>query len=165
MMHFLSFQHRVSCYIYTSIYHTILTAGLDHTTITRAKMLKKKRQSTYCLTPQLLVEDCDVIQHMRKTARAYQSGTMLKIKIARLNIMVPVPSAKNVLCVHRHALQKYKNSDTGTRTLVSCVRGKYANHLHHIGFLGLIEIIKNYSCLLLGSHNFFFYNKTTCFLH
>ena len=24
-------------------------------------------------------------------------------------------------------------SDTGTRTLVSCVKGKYANHLHHIG--------------------------------
>jgi hypothetical protein len=26
-----------------------------------------------------------------------------------------------------------KDSDTGTRTLVSCVKGKYANHLHHIG--------------------------------
>ena len=26
-----------------------------------------------------------------------------------------------------------KSSDTGTRTLVSCVKGKYANHLHHIG--------------------------------
>ena len=26
-----------------------------------------------------------------------------------------------------------KVSDTGTRTRVSCVRGKYANHLHHIG--------------------------------
>ena len=25
------------------------------------------------------------------------------------------------------------DSDTGTRTLVSCVKGKYANHLHHIG--------------------------------
>jgi hypothetical protein len=25
------------------------------------------------------------------------------------------------------------SSDTGTRTLVSCVKGKYANHLHHIG--------------------------------
>ena len=25
------------------------------------------------------------------------------------------------------------HSDTGTRTLVSCVKGKYANHLHHIG--------------------------------
>ena len=24
-------------------------------------------------------------------------------------------------------------SDTGTRTLVSCVKGKYANHLHHTG--------------------------------
>ena len=28
---------------------------------------------------------------------------------------------------------KSKNSDTGTRTLVSCVKGKYADHLHHIG--------------------------------
>ena len=28
---------------------------------------------------------------------------------------------------------KQKDSDTGTRTLVSCVKGKYANHLHHIG--------------------------------
>lgn len=26
-----------------------------------------------------------------------------------------------------------KSSDTGTRTRVSCVKGKYANHLHHIG--------------------------------
>jgi hypothetical protein len=26
-------------------------------------------------------------------------------------------------------------SDTGTRTRVSCVKGKYANHLHHIGLL------------------------------
>ncbi len=24
-------------------------------------------------------------------------------------------------------------SDAGTRTRVSCVKGKYANHLHHIG--------------------------------
>lgn len=29
--------------------------------------------------------------------------------------------------------QKSKNSDAGTRTPVSCVRGKYAHHLHHIG--------------------------------
>ncbi len=29
--------------------------------------------------------------------------------------------------------KKTKSSDTGTRTLVSCVKGKYANHLHHIG--------------------------------
>jgi hypothetical protein len=27
-----------------------------------------------------------------------------------------------------------KDSDTETRTPVSCVRGKYDNHLHHIGF-------------------------------
>ena len=30
-------------------------------------------------------------------------------------------------------------SDTGTRTLVSCVKGKYANHLHHIG----VEVFSN----------------------
>jgi hypothetical protein len=32
-------------------------------------------------------------------------------------------------------LQKYSKtcSDAGTRTRVSCVRGKYAKHLHHIG--------------------------------
>ena len=36
-----------------------------------------------------------------------------------------------------------KSSDTGTRTLVSCVKGKYANHLHHIGSLANVrECIK-----------------------
>ena len=30
-------------------------------------------------------------------------------------------------------LEIQKDSDTGTRTRVSCVKGKYANHLHHIG--------------------------------
>ena len=30
---------------------------------------------------------------------------------------------------------KKESSDTGTRTQVSCVKGKYANHLHHIGEL------------------------------
>ena len=29
------------------------------------------------------------------------------------------------------------DSDTGTRTLVSCVKGKYANHLHNIGTAAL----------------------------
>ncbi len=29
------------------------------------------------------------------------------------------------------------DSGTGTRTLVSCVRGKYANHLHHTGTDGV----------------------------
>ena len=33
------------------------------------------------------------------------------------------------------AHQRSNSSDTGTRTLVSCVKGKYANHLHHIGLL------------------------------
>ena len=33
-----------------------------------------------------------------------------------------------------------KFSDTGTRTLVSCVKGKYANHLHHIGAVQSKEI-------------------------
>ena len=32
-----------------------------------------------------------------------------------------------------HLENQEKSSDTGTRTLVSCVKGKYANHLHHIG--------------------------------
>jgi hypothetical protein len=32
---------------------------------------------------------------------------------------------------HRPGSKRY--SGTGTRTLVSCVRGKYANHLHHTG--------------------------------
>ena len=31
-----------------------------------------------------------------------------------------------------------KASDTGTRTRVICVRGKYANHLHHIGYYSFL---------------------------
>eukprot|EP00970_Alexandrium_tamarense_P012836 scaffold3100_cov203-Alexandrium_tamarense.AAC.11 len=30
-------------------------------------------------------------------------------------------------------MKRKKSSDTGTRTQVSCVKGKYDNHLHHIG--------------------------------
>eukprot|EP00956_Cyclotella_meneghiniana_P025072 scaffold51490_cov40-Cyclotella_meneghiniana.AAC.3 len=41
-------------------------------------------------------------------------------------------SQKIHLCRHRQGV-KTKNSATGTRTLVSCVRGKYDNHLHHGG--------------------------------
>ena len=45
-----------------------------------------------------------------------------------------VTSAITTLSVEeRHQEGKQKSSDTGTRTLVSCVKGKYANHLHHIG--------------------------------
>ena len=39
---------------------------------------------------------------------------------------------------HHRAKYKKRCSDTGTRTLVSCVKGKYANHLHHIGNLLLL---------------------------
>lgn len=33
----------------------------------------------------------------------------------------------------KHPSSEQKSSVTGTRTLVTCVRGKYANHLHHNG--------------------------------
>ena len=45
---------------------------------------------------------------------------------------------KTVQRQHHRAKYKKRCSDTGTRTLVSCVKGKYANHLHHIGILLLL---------------------------
>ena len=38
-----------------------------------------------------------------------------------------------LLCYGGEQNQKAKCSPTGTRTRVSCVKGKYANHLHHRG--------------------------------
>ena len=32
-----------------------------------------------------------------------------------------------------NCIRRKSHSGTGTRTLVSCVKGKYANHLHHTG--------------------------------
>ena len=46
-----------------------------------------------------------------------------------------------------------KSSDTGTRTRVSCVKGKYANHLHHIGCWSSSEYFTFYiifiSCIVI----------------
>ena len=42
-----------------------------------------------------------------------------------------------------HTLSAAKDSDTGTRTRVSAVRGRNDNHLHHIGTVAIIEQNKN----------------------
>ena len=49
---------------------------------------------------------------------------------------------------------KTKVSATGTRTLVSCVKGKYANHLHHSG----VEACVKFS--LIQSHSTPLFTKT-----
>ena len=36
---------------------------------------------------------------------------------------------------------KRYSSGTGTRTLGSCVKGKYVNHLHHTGAVEIIDLI------------------------
>ena len=41
------------------------------------------------------------------------------------------------------ATSKNLDSGTGTRTLGSCVKGKYVNHLHHTGTLTLLGAISN----------------------
>ena len=46
-----------------------------------------------------------------------------------------------------------KVSDTGTRTRVSCVRGKYANHLHHIGICVVNGIALIYNTYLKFKQN------------
>ena len=44
------------------------------------------------------------------------------------------------------AKHKTRSSATGTRTLVSCVKGKYDNHLHHGGLCCFIArlLLDNY---------------------
>lgn len=45
------------------------------------------------------------------------------------------------------------NSDTGTRTRVTAVRGPYDNHLHHIGSVLTLERTYTYNqCILWNSH-------------
>ena len=44
-----------------------------------------------------------------------------------------IDSGRYVHNVENSMKSEQNDSDTGTRTLVSCVKGKYANHLHHIG--------------------------------
>ena len=47
-------------------------------------------------------------------------------------------------------------SDTGTQILVSCVKGKYANHLHHIGFMHLQNTTDN-----TIPHTYYLHSQTT----
>ena len=71
----------------------------------------------------------------------------------------------NVLREKRHQNKK-DISGTGTRTLGSCVKGKYVNHLHHAGILNIFWLSEKqiYSLLNMFQHvsicfydSFFFY--------
>ena len=55
-----------------------------------------------------------------------------KRKIAGLQMSVP-----DISLGLGSTLEEQKRSATGTRTQVSCVKGKYDNHLHHSGLLHL----------------------------
>ena len=48
-------------------------------------------------------------------------------------------------------MEENKNSDTGTRTLVSCVKGKYANHLHHIGDALRLRVLENNGAITVSA--------------
>ena len=81
-------------------------------------------------------------RHVCQPPTLYQSYSVVAFNHAVLTITSQNPSlgiighcTGSMYFVNGHALfmSWCTTSDTGTRTLVSCVKGKYANHLHHIG--------------------------------
>jgi hypothetical protein len=92
---------------------------------------------TYCLHDERL---------LNKTAsRDHQFGVLYSMELSiekgtkffprKIRGRAPITSRGNSKCGKRRRFEPQKNSDTGTRTRVSCVRGKYDNHLHYIGLI------------------------------